>query len=73
MSEKPPPNDEWNISEIIQEELRWLLKTLAVVAVTLGIGRMIKYLTKGGIDVNALLQENWQKQVDDAVNKRDKE
>jgi hypothetical protein len=39
----------------------------------LAIGRLITYVTRcGGIDLN-ILQGNWQKQVDEALRKREQQ
>jgi hypothetical protein len=58
---------------ILLDEALWLLRTLGIVSLSLAIGRVITYLTKGGgIDPN-VLQGNWQHQVDDALRKREQQ
>jgi hypothetical protein len=58
---------------ILLDEALWLLRTLGIVSLSLAIGRVITYLTKGGgIDPN-VLQGNWQQQVDDALRKREQQ
>ena len=58
---------------ILLDEVLWLLRTLGIVSLSLAIGRVITYLTKGGgIDPN-VLQGNWQHQVDDALRKREQQ
>jgi len=58
---------------VLLDEALWLLRTLGIVSLSLAIGRVITYLTKGGgIDPN-VLQGNWQHQVDDALRKREQQ
>lgn len=62
-------NDDW--TTILREEVLWLLRTLGVIALSLAVGRLITYLTRGGgIDLS-LLQGNWQQQVDAALRERE--
>ena len=68
--EHPSPS---NWKTILLDEALWLLRTLGIVSLSLAIGRVITYLTKGGgIDPN-VLQGNWQHQVDDALRKREQQ
>jgi hypothetical protein len=68
--EHPSPRD-WKT--LLLDETWWLLRTLGIVSLSLAIGRVITYLTKGGgIDLN-VLQGNWQQQVDDALRKREQQ
>ena len=65
--DQSPAND-WKT--VLLDEALWLLRTLGIVSLSLAIGRVITYLTKGGgIDPN-VLQGNWQHQVEDALRKR---
>ena len=58
---------------LLLDEVLWLLRTLGIVSLSLAIGRLITYLTKGGgIDPN-VLQGNWQHQVEDALRKREQQ
>jgi hypothetical protein len=57
--------------DLVKEEAIWLLRTMGVISLTLAIGRAVSYLTKGGgIDPN-VLSGNWQKQVEDALRKKE--
>lgn len=61
-------HDDW--TTILREEVLWLLRTLGVISLSLAVGRLITYLTRGGgIDLS-LLQGNWQQQVDAALRER---
>jgi hypothetical protein len=65
--EHASPND-WKTT--LCDEALWRLRTLGIVSLSLAIGRVITYLTKGGgIDLN-VLQGNWQQHVDTALRKR---
>jgi hypothetical protein len=57
--------------EWLSTEARWFLKTLATTAVVIAVGRVIKYLTKGGIDIEAILKGGWHAQIDEALKRRD--
>lgn len=62
-------DDDW--TTILREEVLWLLRTLGVISLSLAVGRLITYLTRGGgIDLS-LLQGNWQQQVDAALRERE--
>jgi hypothetical protein len=70
-TEEQAKHNDWKT--ILLDEALWLLRTLGIVSLSLAIGRVITYLTKGGgIDPN-VLQGNWQHQVDDALRKRDQQ
>jgi len=57
-STQPPSPSDWKT--ILRDEVLWLLRTLGIVSLSLAIGRVITYLTKGGgIDLT-ILQGNWQ-------------
>ena len=68
--EHPSPTD-WKT--VLLDEALWLLRTLGIVSLSLAIGRVITYLTKGGgIDPN-VLQGDWQQHVDAALRKREQQ
>jgi len=63
------PAHDWKT--ILLDEVVWLLRTLGIVSLSLAIGRVITYLTKGGgIDPN-VLQGQWQHHVDEALRQRE--
>jgi len=55
------------------EEALWLLRTLGIISLSLAIGRLITYLTKGGGIDPSVLQGNWQQQVEKALRKREQQ
>jgi hypothetical protein len=70
-TEEQAQHSDWKT--ILLDEALWLLRTLGIVSLSLAIGRVITYLTKGGgIDPN-VLQGNWQHQVDEALRKREQQ
>jgi hypothetical protein len=70
-TEEQPQHNDWKTT--LLDEALWLLRTLGIVSLSLAIGRLITYLTKGGgLDLN-VLQGNWQKQVDEALRKREEQ
>jgi hypothetical protein len=62
---------DWKI--IVREEVLWLLHTLGIVSLSLAIGRLITYLTKGGDIDLSLLHGDWQRQVDAALKQREEQ
>lgn len=58
---------------ILREELLWLLHTLGIISLSLAIGRLITYLTKGGDIDLSLLHGDWQRQVDAALKQREEQ
>lgn len=70
-TEEQAQHSDWKTT--LLDEALWLLRTLGIVSLSLAIGRLITYLTKGGgLDLN-VLQDNWQKQVDEALRKREEQ
>ena len=70
----PVPDDEpagtWQ--ELVWDEVRWLLRTLGIVSLSLTIGRLLTVLTKvGGIDLN-VLKGDWQQRVEESLRERNK-
>lgn len=58
---------------MIWQEVRWFLQTLGIVALTIGVGRIVKWLTRGGIDLEAILKGGWHEQIDASLKGSDKE
>ncbi len=57
-------------TDLVWDELRWLLRTLGIISLSLAIGRVLTVLTKmGGIDLN-VLRGDWQSQVEQSLKKR---
>jgi hypothetical protein len=70
-TEEHTSHSDWKTT--LLDEALWLLRTLGIVSLSLAIGRLITYVTRcGGIDLN-ILQGNWQKQVDEALRKREQQ
>lgn len=71
VSDEHEETQDWKA--IIREEVLWLLHTLGIISLSLAIGRLITYLTKGGDIDLSLLHGDWQRQVDAALKKREEQ
>ena len=66
MEEKSIDSVDW--TNLLKTEAIWIAQTMAMITLSLAVGRILTLLTQhGGVDLNLSSHGDWQKMVNDAL------